>query len=209
MLQPLFAAGILATGLWLLTPGRASPERERLDWAATLAFILLLSTGTPTYHLCALILAAVLAVDCMLRVQWVTGARALLIAFTLLCLITQDLIPEEPAGWRILAGYPRVYALAVFWLLMVAAQRRLGGPSAAPLDRRRAARFAVVFGALVVASSWSWLRHFDGQFAHYARLLPRGTEAWPADHPVAVAGTTADGPGVFFVRMAPSGYVLD
>ena len=129
VLQPLFAAGILATGLWLLTPGRASPERERLDWAATLGFILLLSTGTPTYHLCALILAAVLAVDCLLRMQWVTWARALLIAFTVLCLVTQDLIPEEPAGWRILTAYPRVYALAVFWLLMVAAQRRLGGPA--------------------------------------------------------------------------------
>ena len=200
VLQPLFAAAILATGLWLLTSGRASPERERLDWGATLAFILLLSTGTPTYHLCALILAAVLAVDCQLRMQWVTGARALLIAFTVLCLVTQDLIPEAPAGWRIFSGYPRVYALAVCWLLMVAAQRRLGGSAA--LDRRRAARFAVVFGALVVASSWSWMRHFDGQFAHYARLLPPRAGGWPAAHPA------ADRQAVFFVRMDPSGYVL-
>ncbi len=98
VLQPLFAAAILATGLWLLTSGRASPERERLDWAATLAFILLLSTGTPTYHLCALILAAVLAVDCQLRMQWVTGARALLIAFTVLCLVTQDSDPRGAGG---------------------------------------------------------------------------------------------------------------
>ena len=45
VLQPLLAAGILATGLWLLTPGRASAERERLDWAATLAFILLAVDG--------------------------------------------------------------------------------------------------------------------------------------------------------------------
>jgi hypothetical protein len=207
VLQPLFAAGILATGLWLLTPGRASAERERLDWAATLGFVLLLSTGTPTYHLCALILAAVLAVDCLLRMQWVTWARALLLAFTILCLVTQDLIPEEPAGWHILTAYPRVYALAVAWLVMAAAQRRLGGPGA--MDRRRAARFAVVFGAIVIASSWSWMRHFDGQFAHYARLLPRGAAAWPAHHPVAVAGTAADGPAVIFVRMDPRGYVLD
>src|SRR6185369_11912773 len=127
VLQPLLAAGILAAGLWMLTPGRASPERERLDWAAMLGAIMLLSTATPTYHLCALILAAVLAVDCLLRMRWVTGARALLLAFTVLCLFTHDLIPEAPAGWRILLAYPRVYALAVFWLLMVAAQRRLGG----------------------------------------------------------------------------------
>ena len=196
VLQPLLAAGILATGLWLLTAGRASAERERLDWAATLAFIFLLSTATPTYHLCALILAAVLAVDCLLRVQWVTGARALLIAFTVLCLVTQDLIPEAPAGWRILTAYPRVYPLAVFWLLMVAAQRRLGGAGA--FDRRRAARFAIVFAGLVVASSWSGMRHFDGQFAHYARLLPSGAGGWPAVHPAADGAgglLRAHGPG--------------
>jgi hypothetical protein len=203
VLQPLLAAGIVATGLWMLTPGRASPERERLDWAATLAFILLLSTGTPTYHLCALILAAVLAVDCLLRMRWLTAARALLVAFTVLCLVTQELIPEAPAGWRILTAYPRVYALGAFWLVMVAAQRRLGGPAAGPIDRRRAARFAAVLAALVVVSSASWLRHFDGQFAHYPRLLPRQAAAWPAHHAIAV------GEQVFFVRMDPNGYVLD
>ena len=203
LLQPLFVAGILAAGLWVMTAGRASPERERLDWAATLAFVLLLSTGTPTYHLCALILSAVLAVDCLLRAQRVTQARVLLIVFTGLCLVTQSLIPEAPEGWRILTAYPRVYALAAFWLLMVAAQRRLGAPAAGPFDGRRAALFTCVFGALVAASSWSWSRHFDGQFAGYPQRLPRVANSWPAAHPAAY------GEAVFFSRMDPSGYVLD
>ena len=203
VLQPLFAMGILATGLWFLTPGRASPERERLDWAATLAFILFLSTGTPTYHLCALILSAVLAVDYLLRAERVAAARVLLLVFTGLCLVTQGSIPEAPAGWRIFAAYPRVYALAAFWLLLVAAQRGSREPGAGPVDRRRAARFAVTFAGLVAASSWSWIRHFDGQFADYPRRLTRGTESWPAAQPA------AGGEAVFFSRMDENGYVLD
>jgi hypothetical protein len=204
LLQPLFVAAILVPGLWLMSAGRASPERERLDWAATLAFVLLLSTGTPTYHLCALILSAVLAVDCLLRAQWVTQARALLIVFTGLCLVTHSLIPEEPGGWRLFTAYPRVYLLAAFWLLMVAAQRRLGTSVAGrPFDRRRAALFTGVFATLVVVSSWSWIRHFDGQFAGYGQRLPRGAGGWPAAHPA------AHGEAVFFSRMDMSGYVLD
>ena len=207
VLQPLLAAGILATGLWLLTPGRASAERERLDWAATLAFILLLSTGTPTYHLCALILAAVLAVDCLLRTQWVTGARALLIAFTVLCLVTQDLIPEEPAGWRILTAYPRVYALAVFWLLMVAAQRRLGGP-AAGLSIGAGPR-----GSPSCSPGW-WSRR-RGPGCGTSTASSRTTRGcWRAGRRrgrriTALPSPPLEGPAVFFVRMDPSGYVLD
>jgi hypothetical protein len=47
------------------------------------------------------------------------------------------------------------------------------------------------------------MRHFDGQFAHYARLLPREAGAWPAAHPA------ISGEGVFFVRMDPRGYGID
>ena len=203
VLQPLFACAILAAGLWLLTPGRASPERERLDWAAMLAVVLLLSTGTPTYHLCALILAAALAVDCMLRTGWVAGARASLAVFAVLCLVTQDWIADAPAGWRILTAYPRVYALTAFWLLIVAAQRRFGRSAGHPLDRRRAVRFAAVFGGLAIASALSWNRHFDGQFAATEHRLARLDAGWPAAHPTVV------GDGVLFVRMNESGYVLD
>jgi hypothetical protein len=45
LLQPLLTASILVSGLWLMTAGRASPERERLDWAATLAFVLFIGRG--------------------------------------------------------------------------------------------------------------------------------------------------------------------
>ncbi|HWJ56191.1 MAG TPA: DPP IV N-terminal domain-containing protein, partial [Vicinamibacterales bacterium] len=164
---------------------------------------LLLSSGTPTYHLCALILSAVLAVDCLLRMQWVAGARALLVVFTGLCLITQDLIPVAPAGWLIFAAYPRVYALAAFWLLIVAAQRRLGGPATGAVDWPRLARFAAMSAALVVASAWSLVRHFDGQVAGYAQRLPRDDAGWPAAHPA------VNGEAVFFTRMDGDGYVLD
>jgi hypothetical protein len=169
-----------------------------------LALVFLLSTGTSTYHLCALIIAAVLAADSLLRAQRVAEARALLIVFTVLCLVTQSWIPEAPSGWRILTAYPRVYALAAFWLLMVAAQRRLGGPAAGPLDRPRALRFAAMFAGLVVASSWSWLRHFDGQFANYPQRLARADQGWPAAHPAADREAIS-----FFTRMDASGYVID
>ncbi len=46
------------------------------------------------------------------------------------------------------------------------------------------------------------MRHFDGQFAHYPRLLSPGAGGWPAAHPA------ADRQAVFFVRMDPAGYVL-
>jgi len=203
LLQPLLTALILAPGLWLMTAGRASAERERLDWAATLAFVLLLSVGTPTYHLCPLIVAAVLGVDYLLRGQRVAQARALLIVFTALCLVTQRLIPEAPAGWQIFTAYPRVYLLTAFWLLLVAAQRRAAGPVAVPFDRRRGALFAVAFSIMVVAGAASLFRHFDGQFSNYAQRLPRETRSLLAAHPAADAGA------VYFSRMDPGGYTLD
>lgn len=203
LLQPLLNASILVAGLWLMTAGRASPERERLDWAATLAFVLLLSVGTPTYHLCPLIVTAVLGVDYLLREQRVAQARVLLVVFTALCLVTQRLIPEAPAGWQILTAYPRVYALAAFWLLLVAAQRRAAGPVPVPFDRRRGALFAVAFSVLVVTGAVSLFRHFDGQFAGYAQRLPPATRSLLAAHPAADAGS------VYFSRMDPGGYVLD
>jgi hypothetical protein len=103
----------------------------------------------------------------------------------------------------IFAAYPRVYALAAFWLLIVAAQRRLSGPATGAVDWPRLARFAAVSAALVVASAWSLARHFDGQEAGYAQRLARDDAGWPAAYPA------VDGDAVFFTRMDRDGYGLD
>jgi hypothetical protein len=201
LLSSLFGAAILIGWLSLLAAGPAPPARQKLDWAITIAFLLLLSSGTTTYHFCLLILSPALAADALLETGQPRAARLVLAVFAVVCLPYYSLFPESPDGWRILLGYPRVYAIAAFCGVLWWSGRRLrrGLPS------RPAAIDAAVLGvaglALVVTGTTSQLGHLRGQLASYARRLTAPT--------LTVAEPAPAGGDVYFTRMDDAGYVLD
>jgi Glycosyltransferase family 87/WD40-like Beta Propeller Repeat len=203
--QPVAQALIMIAGLWALDPGHRSipVEKQKLDWAAFCALLLLLSTGTSTYHLCALIMPLALGVDYFLDAR--QGRRAWLVVLIggLACLPYGRLLAPAPSGWRILLGFPRLYALLALWVIFVHAAWRVRAIADGPRGRAEIARWSLGFAAWAGVSLASSVSHFDGQFANYAARLPVGAQPLIATTPGSV------GSDLFFTRMDADGYVVD
>jgi hypothetical protein len=204
VLQSTIAAALLAGGLWLVSPDgkREDPRRARLDWAWFVALLLVLFSAQAIYHLCALVLAAVLGADHLLEAGRRRQAALLVALYAAVCLPLYGDLPPEPEGWAILIAYPRLYALVAFAAVLAAAYRPLGASLSPRARPRAAAAFAVAALALAIAGTASQLRHQRGLFDDYARRLPDGG-AWTASQPAVAGGD------VYFTRMDAGGFSVD
>jgi hypothetical protein len=205
LLQSAITAALLAGGLWLVGPGaereREDPRRARLDWACFVTLLLVLSSGPASYHLCALVLPAVLGVDHLLAAGRPRHAALLVATYAAVCLPLYGSLPAEPEGWVILLAYPRLYALLAFAGVLAAACWPLPAPLSPRARPRAAAAFAVAAAALAMTGAASNHRHLVRQ-RDYVLRLPDG-EAWTASQP-AVAGDD-----VYFTRMQAGGFSVD
>jgi hypothetical protein len=205
VLQPVLQALLLVAGLWTLDRGERHlpPDKQKLDWAGFCFLLLLLSTGTSTYHLCAIVLPLTLAFDCFAGAAQVRRAWWLWIGCLLACLPYGHWVPSSPSGWRILLGFPRLYALVAVWLLVLtSAWRARSAREGARTGQERLA-WSLVFAAWAAVSLASNWRHFAGQFANYPSRLPVAEQPLIATTPVQVAGD------LYFTRMADVGYLVD
>ena len=193
---------ILVPALWLLTPRRADPEEEKLEWGAYVV-VLLLFSASATYHFCVLILPAVLAAGALFQRGWVRRGWLIVLLYAVVCFPLVRFLPESPSGWRILLGFPRLYALTAFWVAFgwVLRETRL---DAAPHDCRTDAMvLGLLFGAMTVGGCVSNLRHARGQVAGYGARVDRRNATLLAGAP-ALAGDD-----IYFDRMGAGGSVLD
>lgn len=204
VLQPILQAAVLVTGVWALDRGApATLEKQKLDWAAFGLLLILLSTGTSTYHLCALILPATLLFDHFQSAEQRGRAAVVLGAWALICLPYARLVPATPSGWRIFFGFPRLYPLVLLWALVVITAWRA---RAAVEGRRSGAAIAAAtaaFAALAGLNIASGIRHFQGQLPGPAERFDLPTMPLIATTPV-VAGSD-----IYFTRMDDAGYVVD
>jgi hypothetical protein len=201
LLQPSIQALLCVSALWLVTSGQRTRARERLEWGALVALLMVLSTAAATYHFCALILATVVGVDFLLRAGRAKVAVVLVVLHGLVCFPLHRFVPAEPSGWRILFGVPRLYALLVYSAVFVWTFAHAGvWPRRQPW---KTAVFGLAFVLWALFGVLSNMRHFRGQFESYAGRLPAQSHAF-------IATTPAVGPGaVYFSRMADEGYGLD
>jgi hypothetical protein len=201
VLQPLCGAAVLFAVLWAVTARDAGPAREKLDLAAFVAFVMLFSSATASYHYCLLILAAVLGTNYLLETGRPRQARGLVVLFAVVCFPYYGFFPASPDGWRSFLGYPRFYATLAFCVALWQAQR--ASPDGRPPDRSPTEKvaFGIAFAAFVALGTVSNLRHLRGQFDDYPRRLATGSlhAAQPA-----VAGDE-----IFFSSMGDGGYVID
>jgi hypothetical protein len=193
-LQPLIAAALFAFGLRLVSPRRLDPTHEKLEWAgfATLPFIL--SAGAATYHFVVLILPAALAIAALGETGRRRDACLLWVCFALCCFPYYKYVPSAPSGWRILLGFPRLYATAAFWGLLAAALWRVR-----PLPGRSAG-LSILFVALTVVGVVSTRRHLRAGAA--GTPLPSATPTL-----IATAPALADD-RPYFSRLYQDGYTL-
>src|SRR6185369_2163180 len=104
--------------LWLMNPRRADWGTEKLDWGAFVALLLVASTGAATYHFCVLIVAAALVVD-VARIGGRGFSALFLLSYGAVCFPFYRFVPYAPRGWLTLAAFPRLYAMLVFWALLL------------------------------------------------------------------------------------------
>ena len=203
VLQPILQAGLLFFGLWALDRGDSGVDKQKLDWGAFCLLLLSLSTGTSTYHLCALVLPAILVFDHLVNAG--DERRAWLVAalFGLVCFPYGRLIPSSPSGWRIFLGFPRVYPLVALWALVAYGAWRLRARSDGPRTRSETATWLLAFAAWSILGIFSSARHFEGQFANYSSRIDVGSSSLIATTPATMAGD------LYFTRMSDTGYVLD
>jgi hypothetical protein len=201
-LQPLIQALVFVPALWLLTPWRADPARETLEWGAWVA-VLLVSSASATYHFCVLILPGALAAEELFRRGWLRRGWLIAVLYASVCFPIYRFVPESPSGWSILLGFPRLYALAAFWVAFVWILREARTDPERRRSRTDAAAMGLLFGAMTIGGLVSNLRHARGQAASNAARVERSHITLVATAP-AIAGDD-----IYFDRMGPEGSVLD
>ncbi len=194
VLQPLLQSALLVFGVWLVSPRRLEPLREKLEWAAFATLPFVLSAGSSTYHCVVLILPAALAVAVLAETQRRRDAVLVLALFAICCFPYYRYVPVAPSGWRIFLGFPRLYAIAALWGCLAWMLWRLRP------DLGRKAPFAIVLALLVVSGVLSTRRH----------LRPGGGTRLSPSTPTLVAATPAlRRDELYFSRMDDDGYTVD
>jgi Tol biopolymer transport system component len=118
LLQPLASAFLFIPLLWLLTPYRASTDREALDYGAYIVGLLLLSTHPASYHYVVLIAAAVLVTNTLLHAGRKSHALLFVVLYALACLPTHRSGPRAGALAVLTSSSRLIFTLGIFALLL-------------------------------------------------------------------------------------------
>jgi hypothetical protein len=201
LLQPTIQALLFVSAIWIVVRRRPEPAREPLLWGAFAALSLVLSTGSSTYHFCALIFATVVAVDALVGCGRTGWALCLVGLHALVCAPLYRVVPVDPSGWSCFLGVPRMFALLAYWGVFLFTLATTGTRETA--RRWELPVFACLFVVMTLAGMRGTSRHFDGLFESYASRLPTKTEAV-----VTTAPATAEN-AVYTSRMADDAYLLE
>ena len=201
-LQPLVQALIFVPALWLLTPRRADPEREKLEWGGFVA-VLLVSSASAAYHFCVLILSLALTAGALFQRGRVKTVWTLFFLYAVVCFPLVRFVPPSPSGWRIFLGFPRLYALVALWIAFSRVLRDAQSDPALRDHRNDTLLLGLLFGAMTIGGWMSNLRHGRGQVAGYRARVDRRNVTLLASAP-ALAGDD-----IYFDRMRAEGCVLD
>jgi hypothetical protein len=183
VVQPIVQASLLFTFLSALK-AETSRDREKLEWASFIVFLLLFSTNPASYHFAILILSAVFAADVLLEWRMPEILAALVFAYVLVSYPLYRLVPGSPHGWSNLLAFPRLYATMALAAIFVCALRR--GETKAISRWGRAEWTGLAAGCVLLAGTgvYSTLRHVRGQFDNYATRVPAGAGSLMAIQPV-------------------------
>ncbi len=203
LLHPLIHGLIFVAFMWVIGSKTEECGRRKLEWAAYLFMLLLLSSQPGPYHFVALILTAVLVIDYLVAYQQTIKAGSVVVIYAFICGPLLRWPRIRAIGWSNLVFFPR---LALMMLL--------GGVllgilfSASPGSQRSRFNFRALLVAtsalvaLVAVGFISNMRHLKGQFDNYKTRLVTIPDSLFASDPVVTSR------GVFFTGMGRGGYVI-
>jgi hypothetical protein len=171
ILQALCQALIFVPCLWLVSPTRGDPRREKLEWGVFAAMILMLSTNPTSYDFAALILTAVFAVDYLLKAGQRRTAALLVVLYALVCYPTYRWVPELTTGWHALLGVPRLWSMTVLWVCLIAILAGLQQPPGWRARQREITAFgALGLGLMALGVATNMAGQHD-EFKNYAERV--------------------------------------
>ena len=201
LLQPVCQGLIFVPFLWLLSSSRSDSAREKLEWGAFVAMLLMLSTNPASYDFNGLILTAALGVGYLTAAGRRGEAAALLVLYTLVCSPLYRWAPTAPTGWHTLLGFPRLWVMTALWIcLLFVLARSAPEPLRARLQAREAKAFTGLWLVLVglgAGLNWAQLR---SEFNNYASRLAAQPGSLLATDPV------VSGQQVLLTAMTGVGY---
>jgi len=122
-LQPAVHGVIFVVFMWAISSKTEDSSRTKLEWATYSFLLLLLSSQPASYHLVALILTAVFAVDYLLAREQAARASVVVALYALICGPRIQLPGMQATGWRNLLFFPRLTLMmllggVLLWILM-------------------------------------------------------------------------------------------
>ena len=193
--HPLFQMLLIAPALLLVTPGKSTLERIRLEWAAIVFVILAISTSASTYLLTLLILPACFVLSALQNKlpEWVSALFILLVVAA----GSLGVIGSGAEGWKVLLAVPRLYALI---LCCIVAFILLVQQESLKTARQHLAGWAALLATIMIIGIASGVRHQLGLYADYQWRIPAHPGVYMARGP----STQSD--SLSFVAMMFDGY---
>jgi hypothetical protein len=193
-LHPLVQLLLFAPAFLLVTPKQSDASRTKLEWAAFLAALLVISTNTSFYQYTVLLLpAALLLSDPHLKASKVLQA-ALVVCLAGACFPAWQASAYD--GWHALLGVPRLYFLIVLCVIppLLLYRRR---QFASSLSYALWAAILLCGGAVSIVATVEHQKHVYDDYRYRVALNPKPLlQVSPEDR----AG------GVQFVAMVKDGY---
>jgi Glycosyltransferase family 87/WD40-like Beta Propeller Repeat len=203
LLHPLIHGFIFVAFMWVIGSRTGDRARGKVEWAAYLFLLLLLSSQPGPYHFVALILTAVLVIDCLVAHQQAIKAGAVATVYALICGPLVRLPRIHAAGWSNLLLFPRLalmvlLGVVLLWILLSISPESLGGRF--NLRASLLAAFALV--TLIGLGFISNVRHLRGQFDNYNSRAVTVPDSLMASDPVVTSQ------GLLFTEMTSRGYAI-
>jgi hypothetical protein len=198
VLQSVVQSSLLVPTVWMLSDRRGR-SRDKLAWAAFVMMLLALSTAVATYHFCALILAAVLAVDALVEARRPRLAAAVAALYVVACSPLYGWSPPSLSGASALLGIPRGYAMLALWGVLFAALDPVARARAQP---RAARAFAFAGVGLAAAGAARNARHLESELSVASERVPS------VRPPLIATAPTAAPAGVYYAGLSAEGFSL-
>jgi hypothetical protein len=202
-LHPLIHGFIFVAFMWVIGTRTGECGRRKVEWAAYLFMLLLLSSQPGPYHFVALIVTAVLVIDYLVSRQQIVKAGLVVVLYALICGPLVRLPRISALGWSNLFFFPRLTLMmllggVLLWILISASPDSPGSR----FNFRTSMLAAFALAAVVGGGFISNMRHLKGQFDNYKTRLVTIPDSLFASEPVATSR------GVLFTAMGAKGYVI-
>ena len=203
LLHPLVHSLIFVAFMWAIGTKSDEPDRKRLEWAAYLFLLLLLSSQPGSYHFVALILTSAVVIDYLLARRETIKAGVLVIVYALICGPLVRLPRMHATGWGNLMFFPRLAFMMLFGGLVLWVLLSLSPDSfKSRLNSRASLVAALALTALVVVGFISNRQHLRGQFDNYKSRIVTISDSLMASDAVVTPR------GLLFTAMTKGGYSI-